>query len=67
MLRCMGDDIELIGEVERREIVVVAYAPPAERESWWTRWRKRGLLIGGSTVIAAMAGVGAWLGWSSFA
>jgi hypothetical protein len=34
-----------------------------EKESWWQRWRKRGLLIGLATVVAAVAGVFQWLGW----
>lgn len=33
-------------------------------ESWWTRWRKRGLLIGLATVVSAVAGVATWLGWT---
>jgi hypothetical protein len=41
--------------------------PGADRESWWARWRKRGLIIGGATVVAAVSGVGAWLGWNPFA
>lgn len=33
-------------------------------ESWWMRWRKRGLLIGLATVVSAGAGVATWLGWA---
>ncbi|MCF7553758.1 hypothetical protein [Pseudonocardia sp. WMMC193] len=38
----------------------------AQPESWWTRWRKRGLVIGAATVVAAVAGVATWLGWNPF-
>jgi hypothetical protein len=34
---------------------------PSKEESWWQRWRKRGFLIGLSTVVAATAGVATWL------
>ncbi|WP_410663456.1 hypothetical protein [Amycolatopsis sp. lyj-84] len=40
-----------------------AEATPSEKETWWQRWRKRGLLIGLATVVAAAAGVFQWLGW----
>lgn len=33
-------------------------------EHWWHRWRKRGLIIGFSTFVAAVAAVGTWLGWT---
>lgn len=39
-------------------------SPPSKEESWWQRWRKRGLLIGLSTVVAAVAGVATWLEWT---
>jgi hypothetical protein len=38
-------------------------SPPSKEESWWQRWRKRGL-IGLSTVVAAAAGVVTWLEWT---
>ena len=44
----------------------LAPAPAIESESWWTRWRKRGLIIGGATVVAAVAGVATWLEWNPF-
>jgi hypothetical protein len=34
--------------------------------SWWSRWRKRGIVVGIATVLAAVAGVGTWLGWIPF-
>lgn len=34
------------------------------KEPWWQRWRKRGLLIGLATVVAAVVGVFQWLGWT---
>jgi hypothetical protein len=37
--------------------------PANADEWWWTRWRKRGLLIGFATVFSAVAGVATWLGW----
>ena len=33
-------------------------------ETWWTRWRKRGLIIGVATVVSAVAGVATWFGWA---
>jgi hypothetical protein len=39
-------------------------APAPNPERWWTRWRKRGLVIGLSTFIAAVAGVFQWLEWT---
>jgi hypothetical protein len=33
-------------------------------EPWWRRWRKRGLIIGFSTFVAAAVGVAAWLQWT---
>jgi hypothetical protein len=38
-------------------------AASPEKDTWWQRWRKRGLLIGLATVVAAVAGVFQWLGW----
>lgn len=35
--------------------------------AWWTRWRKRGIVVGISTFVAAVAGIGAWIGWNPFA
>ena len=38
--------------------------PSASAETWWQRWRKRGLIIGLSTVVAAAAAVATWLEWT---
>lgn len=38
--------------------------PTADKETWWRRWRKRGLLIGLATVVAAVVGVLQWIGWT---
>jgi hypothetical protein len=35
----------------------------AENETWWQRWRKRGLIIGLATVVAAVAAVLQLYGW----
>lgn len=37
--------------------------PKAGKETWWQRWRKRGLLIGFATVVAAVAAVLQLYGW----
>jgi len=37
--------------------------PRAENETWWQRWRKRGLLIGLATVVAAVVAVLQLFGW----
>lgn len=37
--------------------------PTANTETWWQRWRKRGLLIGLATVVAAVAAVLQLYGW----
>lgn len=34
-----------------------------ESETWWQRWRKRGLIIGAATVISGVAAVATWLDW----
>lgn len=39
-------------------------SPPDGDETWWARWRKRGLIIGLSTVVAAVAVVATWLEWT---
>ncbi len=36
----------------------------SEDTPWWTRWRKRGLIIGAATIAAAIATVSTWLGWT---
>lgn len=38
--------------------------PSTPRESAWQRWRKRGIVVGISTIIAAVVGVATWLGWT---
>ena len=35
----------------------------AESETWWVRWRKRGLIIRLATVVAAAAAVLQLYGW----
>ena len=40
-----------------------SHQPAAEKEPWWQRWRKRGLIIGLATVVAAVAAVLQLLGW----
>jgi len=37
--------------------------PATEKETWWQRWRKRGLIIGLATVVAAVAAVLQLVGW----
>lgn len=37
---------------------------PGGGDGWWQRWRKRGLIVGASTVVAAFAGVATWLDWA---
>jgi hypothetical protein len=37
--------------------------PRAEEDTWWRRWRKRGLIIGLATVVAAVVGVLQLIGW----
>lgn len=37
--------------------------PAPEQETWWQRWRKRGLIIGLATVVAAVAAVLQLVGW----
>ncbi|MBN9743548.1 hypothetical protein DMP23_21130 [Amycolatopsis sp. A1MSW2902] len=37
--------------------------PKQDKETWWQRWRKRGLLIGLATVVAAVAAVLQLVGW----
>jgi hypothetical protein len=37
--------------------------PTADKETWWQRWRKRGLIIGLATVVAAVAAVLQLYGW----
>jgi hypothetical protein len=37
--------------------------PQVTKEGWWTRWRKRGLIIGLSTVVAAVVAVLQLVGW----
>lgn len=43
--------------------ITVAGQAPAEHETWWQRWRKRGLIVGLATVVAAMAAVLQLYGW----
>lgn len=38
-------------------------SPPAP-ETWWTRWRKRGLIIGTATVLGTVVTVLTWLNWT---
>ncbi|HWH01631.1 MAG TPA: hypothetical protein VNV66_20470 [Pilimelia sp.] len=38
-------------------------SPAPTKESAWMRWRKRGIIVGIATVIAAAAGVVTWLEW----
>jgi hypothetical protein len=38
--------------------------PEPGKETWWQRWRKRGLLIGLATVVAAVAAVLQLYGWA---
>lgn len=33
-------------------------------DSWWQQIRKRGLVVGLSTFLAAMAGIAVWLEWT---
>jgi AbiTii-like protein len=40
-----------------------AAEPTAESDTWWQRWRKRGLIIGLATVVAAVAAVLQLFGW----
>jgi len=37
--------------------------PQVTKEGWWTRWRNRGLIIGLSTVVAAVVAVLQLVGW----
>jgi AbiTii len=37
--------------------------PGAEDDTWWQRWRKRGLIIGLATVVAAVVAVLQLVGW----
>lgn len=37
--------------------------PQVTKQGWWTRWRKRGLIIGLSTVVAAVVAVLQLVGW----
>jgi hypothetical protein len=37
--------------------------PQVTKEGWWTRWRKRGLIIGLSTVVAVVVAVLQLVGW----
>ena len=39
-------------------------APEAVSDTWWTRWRKRGVVITLAAVVAAMVAVAQWLGWT---
>jgi hypothetical protein len=47
-----------VGNIARIE------TPFTPRESAWQRWRKRGIVVGISTIIAAVVGVATWLGWT---
>jgi AbiTii-like protein len=38
--------------------------PDQPKESFWQRWRKRGIVIGIATVVAAVVGVATWLDWT---
>jgi hypothetical protein len=40
-----------------------AERPKAEEDTWWQRWRKRGLIIGFATVVAAAVAVLQLFGW----
>jgi len=42
----------------------VEMPPPSTSESWWQRWRKRGVVVGVSTFLAAVAGLAVWLEWT---
>ena len=46
--------ITVTGSAERAE---------AENDTWWQRWRKRGLIIGLATVVTAVAAVLQLYGW----
>jgi hypothetical protein len=37
--------------------------PQVTKEGWWTRWRKRGLIIGLSAVVAAVVALLQLVGW----
>lgn len=41
-----------------------APAKPAEKEGWWARLRKRGILVAIATVVAAVVAVFTWIGWT---
>lgn len=41
---------------------ITSPTPPA-KETFWQRWRKRGVFVGIATVVAAVAGVATWLDW----
>jgi AbiTii len=43
--------------------ITVTGSAEAENETWWQRWRKRGLIIGFATVVAAGAAVCQLYGW----
>lgn len=44
--------------------IVTRANPRPQTETWWTHWRKRGLVIGTATVISAAAAVATLLGWA---
>jgi hypothetical protein len=50
-----------IGRVGGLQVGALETSP---QESWWQRWRKRGLIIGLSTFVAAVVGVFTWLDWT---
>lgn len=42
----------------------VSLPSTAERESFWQRWRKRGVVIGIATVVAGAVAIFTWLEWT---
>ncbi|WP_157995700.1 AbiTii domain-containing protein [Thermomonospora amylolytica] len=38
-------------------------SPSQETETWWHRWRKRGIVVGASTFVAAVVAIFTWVEW----
>jgi hypothetical protein len=52
------------GDGAANTMTVAAPKDEPKKESWWKRWRSRGIVVGVSTFVAAVVGIFAWLNWT---
>lgn len=55
-----GDSNNVAG----RDATMTSVKDQPVKEGWWTRWRKRGVLVALCTIVSAVIAVFTWIGWT---